>query len=674
MSEGGSHNQQPLRVAGLFLASVAPQTYIMPPVPATVAAACTAAAVVAYYLYLSNKESDTADLPERQDQAQQQAPETSSAETSSNTAQVKGTAQAKDTAQVKDKSETTRRILAEAQPQVDAPAISPEQQQLIAQQMQRQQSVQQAKVEQRRQQQEAAATAAAAEEAEASAGTPFVDAVVNRAVLAQPADLMAAAKPAGEKKGSGALQNNGKKQSKKKLLSSWAESFTAAVQALEGNTSESSAQARALLDAALASAAKPGAPASALPITLRGIGFLHAATSSLDLAAAAYARALAEAKRKASDSPVVLGCWRDMAILRRERGEHAEAEVCWGEAVAAMQAAQAAAAKSTKGGLSNATVLNNTAACVDLQLARADCLRDQRRYAESEDLIVKALSWRERSLGPNEPTTLAAAYDLSCCRRTASIAAAAAAGASADDAGGQDAATGTATAQTNASDAPPSGCDTEPAASRTARLAAIDAQHMIASDLDSRWQSGLRTLVAKEASSRFAEHVTMLASVAQLHKNHAEAVFLFRVVVDEYSHVQEGGKGEGEGEADAAQMPDESVGLGPVERAELFNSLGESLLEVRHYAAAAPIFKRAKETLEKADGVEDSSIASIEANEARMLSEIGQLDAAAALFDKAKAATTTATESALQSSIPDHSHLMMVNMLHARVLQLYSSQ
>ena len=143
----------------------------------------------------------------------------------------------------------------------------------------------------------------------------------------------------------------------------------------------------------------------------------------------------------------------------------------------------------------------------------------------------------------------------------------------------------------------------------------------------------------------------MLASVAQLHKNHAEAVHLFRIVAAEY----------------------EVQGMGSVERAELFNSLGESLLEVRHYAAAAPIFKQAKEMIENADDVEEYSVASIEANEARLLSETGKVDAAVALFEKAKATTTAATELALQRSVPDHSHLMMVHMLHARVIQLYSA-
>jgi hypothetical protein len=137
----------------------------------------------------------------------------------------------------------------------------------------------------------------------------------------------------------------------------------------------------------------------------------------------------------------------------------------------------------------------------------------------------------------------------------------------------------------------------------------------------------------------------MLASVAQLHKNHTEATFLFRLVLDEYDRAAptestpngaEASNGcanghapasssstaVGEGGGDGSDGVDgEAKPLGVVEKAELYNSLGESLLEVRHYAAAAPVFALARSTLEGAEDVEASSIASVEANEARMLSE-----------------------------------------------------
>ena len=195
------------------------------------------------------------------------------------------------------------------------------------------------------------------------------------------------------------------------------------------------------------------------------------------------------------------------------------------------------------------------------------------------------------------------------------------------------------------------GSSSDPADAK--RLAAIDSASSVASDLDERWQNGLRSLVAGEASTRFAEHLTMLASVAQLHKNHVEAAYLFRLVLDEYErldkekqaatpngtnghaangnghaangngshatngHHSENGEAEGEGGEEGAA----TGALGGVEKAELLNSLGESLLEVKHYSAAQPIFALARKALEEAPDVEDSSVASVEANEARLLSE-----------------------------------------------------
>ena len=648
-----------------------------------VAGTAAAAAIAAAYVLLSSGESshdeaqmparvpdakEKTDLPDSASQVQEVTPPAEAKAIASAVQSAGGMAAPASPPKEKKASKARRAGLEEKEPA--EVVITPETAAEIAEQqakMQRRQAAQQAKLQKK---EEEAKAAAAEKEAVASAGTPFVDAIVNRAVLAQPADLVAGAKPppaanSDGKKGAAAGPSSSKKSKKEKpkLLSSWAETLIAAVQALEGNTPDSAQQSKALLDAALASASKPGAPKDALPTTLRAIGFSHASTSSLDAAAAAYARALAEAKRRAADSPqMLLGCWRDMAILRRERGEHPEAEACWHEATNAMQAAQAAAAKGIKGGPTNAMLLTQSAARVELELARADCLRDQRRYGESGELITKALKWRERSLGKDAPSTLAAVYDLACCRRTAHVAAAAA---------------GT---PMGSGSAPPNGSATEEAGLRRARLDALDAQGSVAADLDERWQQGLRELIAGEPANRFAEHVTMLASVAQLHKNHAEAVYLFRIVVEEYGRIKLAAGDDADAAADTGAKADPSVPLGAVERAELFNSLGESLLEVRHYDAAAPIFAEAKATLEEAEDVEASSVASIEANEARMLSETGRVDAASTLFDKAKETTTRATEDALAAAAEtggvgaeDPGHVMMVHMLHARVLQLYAA-
>ncbi len=75
------------------------------------------------------------------------------------------------------------------------------------------------------------------------------------------------------------------------MLSSWAESYIAALQVMEGSAPDAAAQAKQQLEASLASAGKPGAPRDALPLTLRALGFGHASTGQLDQAAAAYARA-----------------------------------------------------------------------------------------------------------------------------------------------------------------------------------------------------------------------------------------------------------------------------------------------------------------------------------------------------------------------------------------------
>ena len=557
---------------------------------------------------------------------------------------------------------------------------------------------------------------AAEGEPEASAAGPMIDCVVQRAVLAQPAELVAVARP-GPDKDETKGKNNKKKgggKDKSKASTSWNEAFAQAIQVLDSGMPDAAKQAHVALDAALATAGKTGAPRDAVSITLRGIGFAHASCASLDEAAASYARALAEARRRSPDSPVLLGCWRDMAIVRRERAEHAEAEACWNEAAVAMQSMQTAAGRAIKGGPTSSTLLWNMVARVDLQLARADCLRDQCRFDEAEGLIEKALKWRERNMGADEPATLAAVYDLSSCIRTRYVAAAAAPTLAAGGLclgctdGGEDgtggggsaggaSADGDAAAAANATLASPKGSDSEAAGVRERRLAALDEMSGAASSLDTRWKAGLRGLVAGEPSTRFAEHATMLASVAQLHKNHVEAVYLFRLVIEEYERL-EGGElhtlpatnGASSAQANgggtlAASLGGSTVGssgqeetgsgLSEVERAELYNSLGESLLEVRHYAAAGPIFAKARAALEAAEGVEPSSIASVEANEARLLSERGELEEATKVFEKAMATTSKATGEALvkAANATDLSQVVMVHVLHARVLQLYGA-
>ena len=232
----------------------------------------------------------------------------------------------------------------------------------------------------------------------------------------------------------------------------------------------------------------------------------------------------------------------------------------------------------------------------------------------------------------------------------------------------------------------PRGSDAEDAVVRTRRVGAVDAMTSVAPELDARWLGGLRTLVAADSPNCFSEHVTMLASVAQLHKNHVEAVHLFRLVVDEYARLGfllEKPPADDAATANGATA-DGGVPLSAVETAELFNSLGESLLEVHHYDAAGPTLTRAKVTLEHAADIEASSIASVEANEARMLSELGDEEQATALFAKCKKTTGHAAFEALEAhasasgggeaAAADAANaLVMIHVLHARVLQLYAA-
>ena len=94
---------------------------------------------------------------------------------------------------------------------------------------------------------------------------------------------------------------------------------------------------------------------------------------------------------------------------------------------------------------------------------------------------------------------------------------------------------------------------------------------------------------------------------------------------------------------------------------------------MKHYSAAQPIFALARKALEEAPDVEDSSVASVEANEARLLSEQGEVEKAAEIFERARKATGSGASEALSLAQMggDTSNLVMVHVLHARVLQLY---
>ena len=193
-----------------------------------------------------------------------------------------------------------------------------------------------------------AAADAKAAEAEESKGEPFVNSVISRAILKQPVDLIALANPPAKEsraKGEGRARLDGKgerRKSKAKPISSWGESFQVAMQTLEGSAVDAALRAQQQLTGCLVQASKPGAPTDALVITLRGLGFVHASMGHLDRAEAAYAKARVEATKKKLDSASSLGCWRDLAVLAREQGEHAKAEACWRDATRTLLAMQQA--------------------------------------------------------------------------------------------------------------------------------------------------------------------------------------------------------------------------------------------------------------------------------------------------------------------------------------------
>lgn len=440
----------------------------------------------------------------------------------------------------------------------------------------------------------ASAAAAAAEPDAPSAGEPFVNAIVSRAILTQPVDLLAAANPPSAKADAKPKPGD-KKKKKEKPISSWAEGFMAAMTTLEGTAVDAALKSQQQLTGCIASASKPGAPREALAITLRGLGFVFASMGQLPKAEAAYSRARTEAQKKSGASAATLGCWRDLAVLAREQINHVEAERCWREAAETLLAMQAAEAKvrpaeQRRGGGGTAAAGEQAAAAarLELQLCRGDCLRDQGRLAECAETMSTALSWREKQLGKEHPLTL-------------------------------------------------------------------EAMGGAAVEMDERWLQGLKGLCTGEAEHKWAEHVNMLASVAQLHKDYAEASFLFRLAHPTLRSLH-GSEG--------------------LDYAELLNSEGECLVELGCYDAAAPAFDAAHDAVVATNGDDDPSVASIEANQANVLSNTGQHTRADELFARAMRlmgeSVAKLDGQPLQPAQPEDTSLFMVQVMHARVLKLFA--
>ena len=184
--------------------------------------------------------------------------------------------------------------------------------------------------------------------------------------------------------------------------------------------------------------------------------------------------------------------------------------------------------------------------------------------------MLEACAWRKQHLGPEHALTHGATYDVSRVRRarafaaamaapTAAAAAAPTAAAAAPTAaeaavatgaeaaaevgdgevgdgaaGGGAAGGGAAATEKSGGEAVSSSAAAaaSAAAARSSRVAAaLDAMQSVAADLDASWMAGLQGLCAEagEAAHKWAEHINMLASVAQLHKDWAEAALLFRL-------------------------------------------------------------------------------------------------------------------------------------------------
>uniref|UniRef100_A0A7S3F5K0 Uncharacterized protein n=1 Tax=Haptolina ericina TaxID=156174 RepID=A0A7S3F5K0_9EUKA len=108
-----------------------------------------------------------------------------------------------------------------------------------------------------------------------------------------------------------------------------------------------------------------------------------------------------------------------------------------------------------------------------------------------------------------------------------------------------------------------------------------------------------------------------------------------------------------------------------MEYAELLNSCGESMLELRNYDAAREVFKIAHAQVVSAHGISDASVASVEANQAKLLSETGEMERARDLFERSHATSQSARDASLKAN-EELSKLVMNQALHARVLKLYA--
>ena len=507
-------------------------------------------------------------------------------------------------------------------------------------------------------------------EDEPSAGDPFVTAVTARTMLTQPSGLLQEAQPEKEAPTPSKTTRSDKKKAKQKAkpISSWAEAFIEAMNTLEAGAPESAAAAQSQLNHALLSASKPGAPRAAMALTFRGLGYIFASTNQIGHAKVWYAKAADEA-RKRGGAALLLPCLRDLAVLMREMGDHAEAERVWLEAERALAASERAA---PKGAAAAADAADAAARRAELELSRADTLRDQGRIADADALITAVVGRLTSYRGADDPVTLAAAFDLSRCKRAAALAdadaAIAAAGASATMPLGAAAAladaTAAATADAAAAAAAAAGDAAEAAgavrAGKLPHVAAatvaegalsglLDAQAGVAPALDAQWQKGLRAMCADEAAVRWADHVVMIASLEQLHHHWAEAAHLFALAQPAYVDAH----------------GDESLEL-----AELMNSRGECYLELGCRGRARVCLDQAHAIVLETNGADDPSLASITANRSKLLSEEGDEAAAREGFDEALKVMRLCVDKLRRDA--DTNGLVMCQVLHARVLKLYS--
>jgi len=95
------------------------------------------------------------------------------------------------------------------------------------------------------------------------------------------------------------------------------------------------------------------------------------------------------------------------------------------------------------------------------------------------------------------------------------------------------------------------------------------------------------------------------------------------------------------------------------------NSLGESLLELGALDAAADAFERALAAVVAATSADDASAASIQANQARLFSFRGDIEAARDLFESCLSLVEHKVDDA------DNGGDFMLHVIHSRVLKLF---